>query len=317
MSIKLVAWVLDHYENETCQEWKAMVALSEWSGPEGVCYPSLDKIGSRLGLKRSQTGEVIHRLADRGDIIIIPPIKKGRGYFNAYLVVGPTDAQTVGSVLRTHHEIKGRIDEEGIEKIEAYLVNLGVPKAPEPENRIDISFSQEEPEREPEEKEPSLWEEGGFTPERELRMLLGADAVIRHPKEANTDHIRELQIELEKLLEQQGRTLEPDYFRLAIFFRYATGWNYPIKKHWGRWTAAFDEQIELFSDPFLIFDLYAAAYASLTDAKKKSKIDVPPHPTSLTKTMEAHHASYTTRRERDPEREAILSQPAEYWEDRI
>lgn len=316
MSIKLVSWVLDNYTNDDCSQWKAMVALAEWSGPDGVCFPSIASISNRLGRSKRQTQRVLEALASSLDIIIAPPEKIGRGHYNAYLVVGNKSHQEVGEILRTNKVLAGRFTDAEIEAV-INAVSGAQPAATR--SPIDEDDYPDEPggnlahvpvrtppaEEKPspggtgkqQGKRPSLFE-GEFTAEKELQMLLGG--VIEHPPRWDPGEVKKLQAELERVLDRQGKHLSDDHKRLAVFFRYATGWDYPIKSRWGQWTHAFQEHAEIFGDQFLIADLYEASVLSLlnsqNEARDKGKsFNVPPHPTSLTKTMEAIYAEKKAR----------------------
>lgn len=298
MSIKLVSWVLDNYENDDCSQWKVMVALAEWAGPEGVCFPSIASISIRLGRSKRQTQRVLEALASSFDIVIIPPEKAGRGYYNAYLVVGDKTPETVSKTLKSHRVIDGRLTDAEIAKIADALIDIDAREAPtlqgEPPdqaNRLPDNGAGKRP------KSESLFE-GEFTPEKELEMLLGG--VVEHPARWDPGEVKKLQTELERVLSRQGKGLSDSHRQLAILFRYATGWDYPTKSRWGQWTKGFQDHTEIFGDPLLIAELYQGAALSLLNSQKEARgkgrsFNVPPHPTSLTKTMEAIHAEQKTR----------------------
>lgn len=62
--------VWDGYIGSGGSELLALLALADWSDDEGRCFPSIERIGVKTRLSRSQAQRVIHGLIERGYLVV-------------------------------------------------------------------------------------------------------------------------------------------------------------------------------------------------------------------------------------------------------
>ena len=64
--------VWDGYPGNSTPELLTLLALADWCDDEGGnCYPSIDALGKKCRLSRSQTQRIIHRLIDAEIVLVI------------------------------------------------------------------------------------------------------------------------------------------------------------------------------------------------------------------------------------------------------
>ena len=73
---------------------RVLIAVCAYSSPEGVAFPSQEKLRERTGADRSDVSRAIHRLRRLGYVELLPPqrLPNGRFRHNVYRVISDEEA---------------------------------------------------------------------------------------------------------------------------------------------------------------------------------------------------------------------------------
>jgi hypothetical protein len=286
MSVRHVAWVLDNWEDDgKCSQFKAMIALAEWADDDGVCFPSIPQIATRIRRHERNVAKLLVALEERGELIVAPPKLNGSGT-NAYLMVLNHTGDELVALLKKHKSLRGRIGNPVV------VVADTVAKLTrrEPHHTPSLAVLPEAEGSEGEETE-SLFE-GEFTAEKELQLLTAGSLASTAGANWDADQIHQLQLQFER----SSWKLKQSHVKLLLYLQHATGWDAPtIVRDRRDWAKSFTEHYERFTTPMLIGDLYSLAWARLQQQRQEAQakgttLSLRPRPGTLTNTMVAIHA---------------------------
>lgn len=112
MSTRVLNWVFTHSPT-TGNDRLVLFAIADEADDDGTnAYPSVDRIASKARINKRTTLRCLSRLEEMGALIVHRPEKRGRGYFNTYVVI--MDAPKKGDTLTEEKARNG--DSGGTEK---------------------------------------------------------------------------------------------------------------------------------------------------------------------------------------------------------